>query len=193
MIRHPGVVIREYIEGQRKKYFNPYTFYIVTTAILIFITSQVFKYEDKLFDFRNEYGQFLNLHRNIINICCLPVVALLLQLFFYKKKYNYAEWITFLVFAFGFINFFEIFIQLLYFPFISYHSWLANYTDMAGYIIFLLVLIRFTEAKKWWQILECFLVVLIIYFFVELVAQLIALGIWGVPIEKLIRMFKNSF
>ncbi len=194
MLKKPGVVIREYIDdAKRKKYFNPYTFYLVTTALLIFITSKVFKLEDELYDYRNEYGQYINLHRNLIVLCSMPVMAGLLKLIFIKKKYNYAEWVTFLVFAFGTINFVQIIIQLLYFPLIKYHSELKAYTDIAGYLVLFYILLRFIQPHKWWQVLQCILATLLMYFFTELIAQLIALAIYGVPVRKLITMFKSSF
>ena len=193
MVKRPGVVIREYVDVKRKKYFNPYTFYLVTTAILIFISNLVFKYEDKLYNYHNEYGQYLNLHYNIIILCCLPVCALILWLAFYKKKFNYAEWITFLIFSYGLINFFNIIIQLLYFPFIKYHAFFHSFTDIIGYLILCYVLVRFIQAKKWFEILKCLVIAIFFYFFIELIGGLVALGIWGVPVEKLIQMFKNTF
>lgn len=189
----PGVVIREFIEGKRKKYFNPYTFFLVTTALLIFIANRVFKYEDKLSQYNNEYGQYLNLHYNIIVLCSVPVLALLLQLIFVKRHYNYAEWVTFLVFAYGLINFYQVIFQLLYFPLIKYHAVLSQYTTAIGYVMLGYVLVKFIEPRKWWQWLQCIFVTLLIYYFVELIASLIALRIYGVPDEKLIRMFKQSF
>ena len=193
MVKHPGTVIREFIDGRRKKYFNPYTFYLVTTAVLIFITAKVYKYEDALYDYRNEFGQFINAQHNFIVLCSLPFLALLLQLIFFKRKYNYAEWITFLVFSFGLINFSEIVIQLLYFPLIKYHRAYKSVTDILGYIILLYVLISFIQPKKWWQVLQCLLATFVIFYLVEVVASLVALWIYGVPTERLIQMFKNAF
>lgn len=193
MVKQPGIVIRDYIEAKRKRYFNPYTFYLVTTALLIFVTSLVFKYEDKLYNYRNEFGQYLNAHRNYIILCCMPFMAIILQLTFFKKKYNYAEWVTFVVFAFGLINFASIIIQLFYFPLIKYHSIANPYSEIVSYGLFLYVLLRFIQPKKWWEVLQCLLVTIIILYFVESLAQLVTLWIWGVPVEKLIQMFKNQF
>jgi hypothetical protein len=193
LVKQPGVVIKEYIDERRKKYFNPYTFYLVNTALLILIGKQVFHYEDKLFDYRNEYGQYINEHYNLIVLFSMPFIAFMLQAIFLKYKYNYAEWVTFLIFTFGLINFFQIFIQLLYFPLIKFHYQVKSYTDFIGYFIMLMVLIRFIKPIKAIQWLQCIAATLLIYFFVELIAQLFALWIYGVPVEKLIQMFKNQF
>ena len=193
MFQKPGKVIREYIDVKRKKYFNPYTFYLVTTALLIYIESKVFRYEDKLYNYRNEFGQYINLHYNFIVLFSMPVSALLLRLIFIKRKYNYAEWITFLVFAYGAINFVQIIFQLLYFPLIKYHAEFKSYTDSACYLVLLYILLRFIQPKKWWQLLQCILATVFIYFFTELIAELVALWIYGVPVDRLIQMFKNVF
>ncbi|WP_255154560.1 DUF3667 domain-containing protein [Ferruginibacter sp. HRS2-29] len=192
MVLQPGVVIREYIEGKRKKYFSPYTFYLVTTALLIFITNLVYKYEDKLYKFNNEYGQYLNLHRNYIILCCMPFIAVFLKFIFFRRKYNYAEWVTFIVFTYGLINFFHIIIQLAYFPLIRYHN-ASHFEEYLSYFIFFYVLLRFIQPKKWWEVLQCLFITILIYFLVEWLAQLIALWQWGVPVEKLKLMIKNSF
>lgn len=193
MILRPGVVIREFIEGKRKKYFNPYTFFLVTTAMLIFLAAQVYKYEDKLFNYRNEFGQYINAHYNIIVLCCMPVLAVILQLIFLKRRYNYAEWITFLVFAFGLINFFQILMQFFYFPFIRHHYEIKNIADYIAYGLLLVVLLRFIQPKKWWQLLQCIFATILVYIFVEIVGGLVALKIYGVPDETLIQMIKSIF
>lgn len=193
MIKNPGLVIREYFAGKRKKYFNPFTFYLVTTAILIFITSQVYQYEDALYDYRNEYGQLINQHHNLLILCCLPLSAIILKLLFFKRDYNYAEWFTVLIFAIGIINFIQIFIQLLYFPFIAYHASTQSYAMTGSYIILFYILIRFLKPKRWYYWLEIFVVVFILFIIIELIAPLILLGIYGVPVSKLIDMLKSNF
>ncbi len=35
MIVRPGLTIKNYLGGKRKKYFSPFTFYLVTTSLLI--------------------------------------------------------------------------------------------------------------------------------------------------------------
>lgn len=193
MVKNPGVVIREYIGAHRKKYFNPYTFYLVTTAILIFVTAKVFAYEDKLYNYRNEFGQLINEKYNLMVLCCLPFLAFVLMGLFRKKKYNYAEWVTFLIFAYGLINFVNIFIQLFYFPFIKYHYNAKGFTDLIPYFIMLYILVRFIQPKKWFEWTEVILGISIIFLITELIAPLILLGIYGVPFSQLTEMFKKFF
>jgi hypothetical protein len=188
MFSNPGLVIREFIEGKRKKYFNPYTFFLVATGILIFTTSKLFEYEDETLKVNNEFGQYISRHYNIIIICCFPFLALILKLGFYRLKYNYAEWVTFLVFAFGFINCIHILIQLLYFPLIKYHFTFNKYTQLLGYLVYVYVLISFVLPKKLPEIIGCVFCGLLVYFFVEKVGAGSALWYWGMPIEKVLKM-----
>ncbi len=187
---NPGKVIREYIGGKRKKYFNPFTFFFIVTAILIFVTSKVFHYEDQLFKTRNEFGQYISKQYNLIILCCLPFLGIILKIIFFKIKYNFAEWVTFLVFAFGFINAVQIVIHTSYFIFIEYHYKVEGYVKIAGYILFTIMLLSFIQPSnivKWFQ---CILAGAMAYFFVELIGSGVALWLWGMPVNEVI---KNSF
>ncbi len=187
MFFNPGLVIREFIGGKRKKYFSPYTFFLVVTGFLIFVSSQLFKYEDSLYKVRNEFGQYITKHYNLIIICCLPIIALIIKIIFSKKKYNYAEWITFLIFAFGLINFIQIFIHLLYFPFIKYHFGFSGVTQLFGYVLFGYILFSFIKPKKMLEIVSCIFATIFIYWFIEKVGSSSALWFWGMPFKDALK------
>jgi hypothetical protein len=40
LLRKPGTVPREYLEGKRKKYFNPFSFLVIMTAASAFLSYQ---------------------------------------------------------------------------------------------------------------------------------------------------------
>jgi hypothetical protein len=187
MFVNPGLVIREFIEGKRKKYFNPYTFFIIVTGILIFVSAKLYQYEDATNQVRNEYGQYINKHYNIILICCLPFVAVIMRVAFAKHKYNYAEWITFFVFAFGFLNLIQLLIKCVYFIFIKYHFLLSNYTTMFVYVIFIYILISFLKPKKATGVIASVFGGILVYWFIERVGSAAALFYWGMPFEKAIK------
>jgi Protein of unknown function (DUF3667) len=189
MTLNPGLVIREFIEGKRKKYFNPYTFFLIATAILIFVTGKLFEYEDATVHTRNEFGQYTSKHYNLIIICCLPFLAFFFRLAYARYKFNYAEWITFFVFAFGFINFLEIFIHASFVFFIKNYSELNNYAHMAGYIIFVYILLSFLKNKRVIDFIGCLFGGALVWWFVEKVGTGGALWFWGMPFEKVIKMF----
>lgn len=189
LFKRPGAVIQDYIEGRRKKYFNPYTFFLVSGAILIFLTGQVFKYEDKLYDYRNEYGQAVNQYYTIILLCSMPLIALILKMVFANKKYNYAEWVSFLIFSYCIVNIVQVGIQLLYFPLIKYHSSILGYTDLSSYIILLITLISFVRPRKVLPWLQCIASILLIFILVE-AAKAIYLLWYGVPFKILIKNYE---
>src|ERR1700744_2469856 len=54
LIKRPGKVITDFIGGQRKKYFNPYMFYVVVTGLLIFAREKVFSLEDSRYHYHDE-------------------------------------------------------------------------------------------------------------------------------------------
>jgi Protein of unknown function (DUF3667) len=183
---NPGKVIREYIEGKRKKYFNPYTFFLIVTALLIYVAGKVFHYEDERYHYNNEFGQYISKHYNIIILLSLPFLAGLLRWIFLRKGYNYAEWVVFFVFAFGIINFIQLLIQLCYFPLVAYHASFNGYTLLLVYIVFIVVLLSFIQPKKIWGWLQCLLAGVLVYFFVERIAKGVALVYWGIPLKKVI-------
>jgi hypothetical protein len=41
LLRRPGTVAKEYIEGKRKKYFSPFSFIVISTALSALLAYQV--------------------------------------------------------------------------------------------------------------------------------------------------------
>lgn len=84
MVARPGSTIKNYLSGQRKRYFSPFTFYIVTTSLLIIFTHWVFKLEDSKFHINNEFGNYIAQNLNYILLCSIPVITVLFWLMFKK-------------------------------------------------------------------------------------------------------------
>ncbi|RYY56274.1 MAG: DUF3667 domain-containing protein [Chitinophagaceae bacterium] len=81
VVLYPGRVAYEYIvERRRKKYFNPFTFFLLIAAISLFIDSAKLKLEDRLFHQNNEYGHLLNVYGKALLFVLIPVIALGLRL-----------------------------------------------------------------------------------------------------------------
>ena len=186
----PGIVIREYIAGKRKKYFNPYTFFLVSSAILIFITKKVFHYEDSLYHYNNEFGQFTSEQYTIIILFSLPFMGGILRMIFSGRDINYSEWITFLIFSYCLINVIQIVIQLIYFPLIKYHhTVLLSYTELSPYVILFFLLVKFIQPRNFGGWTKCTVSILVLFFFVEWVAKIIAL--WLANPISLSRLISN--
>lgn len=103
LITRPGLVAREYMEGKRKKYFNPLSFLVLTSALFAYIAVKT-GYMDSLtnsggggggrmrsetwrevFQIARDSGKWLTL------LLMVPLYALLSRLFFLRKPFNYAE------------------------------------------------------------------------------------------------------
>jgi len=102
----PGIVAREYLEGKRKQYFNPFTFLVITTALSALATynSGYYKafnatasssnasprqsfipYWDKVVHISITHGKLLGL------ILIAPLYTFLAWIFFWRPRYNFAE------------------------------------------------------------------------------------------------------
>jgi hypothetical protein len=118
MFTRPGVVAREYMEGKRKRYFNPITFLLIMMAIQVFavrqtdfngkFTRQMQKLSEqlakispkgekghKVFNERMEKADkqmaFANDNNKLLNFIFIPFLSLLTWLFFKRSGFNYAE------------------------------------------------------------------------------------------------------
>ncbi len=132
LLYKPGIVAREYVAGKRKRYFNPFSFMIIVTAI-----SSYFAYKTHYFAAVSQTQQMQNSGNTqgnyvlymqealkliekggkITHLLMVPVLALLMWLFFRKSNYNYAEnlTLTILLFTESMVIFSLIFIPHFYF------------------------------------------------------------------------------
>lgn len=106
LITRPGYVAQEYLDGKRKKYFNPLTFFVVASTIWAIavlnsgyfeamgadsprasykIPAEVARYFSESMKIIISYGKIINL------IISVPVLSLLSWLFFRKNKNTFAE------------------------------------------------------------------------------------------------------
>ncbi len=134
---NPGQTAADYVEGKRKTYFNPFTFYALCIAFMVFIDSWLKPYiEVKDYGTMNTmpFGinaerlaglqDFFNKHLNLVSVLATPYFAFGLWLFFRKRKRNAAEiTVAFVLFA--------AFSSLLSTLFIS--PWLSAYRDTGAY------------------------------------------------------------
>ena len=116
LLTRPGIVASEYIAGQRKKYFNPFTFFLILAGLYVF-SNTVFSNGEKEFKpnpavlakipteegkqkylVMSERGYDINhimtRHGNVVSMIAVPFFSLIAWLAFRKKKYNYAEHLT---------------------------------------------------------------------------------------------------
>jgi len=90
---NPGVVAREYVDGKRNKYFNPFSFLILVVGIasVILISSGFVSFNTNSRVASNPVSVFFNKHVNLVILFNMPVLALFSWLLLRKSKTNYAE------------------------------------------------------------------------------------------------------
>lgn len=131
----PGVVAREFIQGKRKKYFNPFTFFLLLMALFVFVNNfmnpdkdekrtipvgitkikhPVVK-QDQLTKYHRamKARDFMKKNGNITAMFAIPFFAFFFWLIYYRKPYNYAEH---LVANLMFITFANLAFTLVVFP-----------------------------------------------------------------------------
>ncbi|HEV7350394.1 hypothetical protein [Telluribacter sp.] len=117
VILAPGIMAYEFINGKRK-IFNPYQYLIFSVGIVIFLMSRSHFFENlnsyssgtstRMPEFMQkgmaDFNLFLRNYMNIITFMALPIYAFSGWLFNRKRKENYAEHFTILVFSMSQIN-----------------------------------------------------------------------------------------
>ncbi|RYG06578.1 MAG: DUF3667 domain-containing protein [Chitinophagaceae bacterium] len=112
----PGIVAKEYIAGKRKKYFNPFTFFLILAGLFV-LSNKYFTSESTpakpdgeilarmpgqaardqyvmMFTRGAEINGFLTRHSNIVSMFAVPVFGFVTWLFFRRNRYNFAENVT---------------------------------------------------------------------------------------------------
>ncbi|HEY0770008.1 MAG TPA: DUF3667 domain-containing protein [Sphingobacteriaceae bacterium] len=122
MFARPGIVAREYVEGKRKKYFNPITFLLILMAVQVYAvkktdfygkftrtvqkayesmakanaasTENVTKF-NKQMEKADKQAALATDNNKLLTVIFIPLLALLTWLFFRKSGFNYAENLVF--------------------------------------------------------------------------------------------------
>jgi hypothetical protein len=98
LITRPGYVAREYVEGKRKKYFNPFSFLVIVVAVATFLAATF----DLMTGSRKDpVSVFINKHANLVIFINVPIGAFFSWLFFKKSGKNFAENLVLSTYASG--------------------------------------------------------------------------------------------
>ena len=155
LARKPGKVARAYVDGARKKYFNPLNFLLIVAGVVVFmtavfsestlsssrrstssgntVTAPLTPEEQKMYA---EMGQrivkvnkFFAKYANLVSILATPLFAFLFWLFYLRNKLNYTEH---LVANMYFVGFILLFYALIFIPL---KFWLGDLV-MIGFFVF---------------------------------------------------------
>ncbi|MBL8519902.1 MAG: DUF3667 domain-containing protein [Betaproteobacteria bacterium] len=86
----PGRIAREFIEGQRKRYFNPFTLLVVVVGVasLIMVSTN---FMGGGFGPKSAVSQFLSRNVNLVILLQVPLLALWATLLFWGQRLHYVE------------------------------------------------------------------------------------------------------
>lgn len=123
---NPGKVVSEYVDGKRKKYFSPFTFFLLCVGFFVFMSTWVKPNgEDPTVDpavlarIPTEAGKKMYItamersktvytvtqkHPNILAMIALPFNAFFFWIFFGRRGRNYIEFIVAMLFLGSFAN-----------------------------------------------------------------------------------------
>jgi len=111
VLQNPGKVAYEYIvECRRKKYFNPFTFFLILTAIAAFLGNKELTLNEAVFHDDNEYGRLFNLYSKVLSLATIPVLAFMLWVTNYHKNgLRYSEYTVFAMILLSVLSVLDIF------------------------------------------------------------------------------------
>lgn len=151
----PGVVAKEYIEGKRKKYFNPFTFFLILMGAYV-LSSQFFTTEKietavpqsilripneevrakaiGMFERGVKLRTFTRKSGNILGMIAVPLIAWVFWLAYRKRSFNYAEHLTATMMFTAFAN---LVFTLIIFPLqkLAAGTWFASVSLILGFIL----------------------------------------------------------
>jgi hypothetical protein len=123
LFTRPGIVAKEYIQGRRKKYFNPLSFLVLTMALSAWLSyksgyfeamstqprgarksgiSNVIKVDPKMARQANKTN--IEDHKIVGLVLITPLIAFLSWILFRRSGYTYAENFVLAAFIFGLAN-----------------------------------------------------------------------------------------
>jgi len=169
LLVNPGIVLRKYLEGKRKKYYKPVAFFILTTVAYLVIRSAIGfdPFSDTVVVVEDtQDGQLLTKARDfmLFNIDKLLfffpfTLALFSKLFFYKK-YTLAE---FLAVSFYLTGMYTLFTTLNLFLVVWVKKELQPLGMLVMFVYFLYAMESFIQTKKIATILKSILVFILSY------------------------------
>jgi hypothetical protein len=201
----PGVLVREYLGGKRKKYFNPFTFLLLVAAFSILVLSWAGKLhsspspsesvrpsesrvalDPQTMEIRKrakQVGEFMNKRQNLVMLIAVPFIALVYFLAYKKMGLYYAEHMVANVFFNAFVILFS---SVIFYPLLAFFRqppavyWVLIPMLFSHVLYYTLTYGQLLQAKGWVAWARVFLVsVLAVLLWSSLTRLLIGLYIRG--------------
>ena len=182
---HPGRVIKEYLEGKRKKYYKPISFYLVWAGFRLLLYNLVISlmhYHNfrtgSSFFFSNEVGVYVVENNQVLGLLLIPIQTFFIWIILSRHKMNYIETLTAGVYISAIIEmliFFQILIIGLLFQINFLTNWFVSQVEIVYSVwAFFCIMDLFKIDKLKFFLLRVSLVLIITFLVYQIVSGLIA-------------------
>ncbi|MGB5238243.1 MAG: DUF3667 domain-containing protein [Flavobacteriaceae bacterium] len=180
LVSNPGRLLREYLQGKRKSYYKPISFFILTTVFYIFVRWAIdFDIQGKVISTDEAIEQMGQanivkaqgfMFQNINNLLFFFVFSLssMLKVFFYKK-YTLSEYIAVAFYLVGFYSLLTT-TNIFFIKFFNLQIQFLAILAMLGYFVY--AMIRFFQKRPFVVAFKSVLA----YFFAYLLYGFLAFG-----------------
>ncbi|MET0244261.1 MAG: DUF3667 domain-containing protein, partial [Flavitalea sp.] len=112
LLYKPGIIASDFVEGKRKRYFNPFQYLIIILGLYI-LTMSATHFMEKMTYYMNQNQKsyvkteldsafaIFNKYQKFIYLALVPLTTFVIQLLFRKKGFNYTEHLVGYVVYFG--------------------------------------------------------------------------------------------
>lgn len=169
----PGTISREYVNGRRKKYFNPFAFLILTIGITSFLSANFNILASSTAALGDPVSIFMSKHINFIIFLTVPIIALFTSLLYSKRKVNFAESLILASYCSGLrsVAFAAIVTPLIVF-FRNYYVLITSLYLMVFAIYYAWACCQYFNIFSKWYFFKGFLVMLFTQIFVSVLVGL---------------------
>lgn len=167
LVYRPGKVARAYISGQRKTYFNPFSFLVIMVAIALFF---ILKFEDTVINFSKtetyeiDFVRFTFKYFNVFILLMCPIYGFLIWLFFIGRGTNFVENLALSAYLSGQTMLYYIIIIIIFILFPSSMKILGLVFGLLIGIWYIIAMLQFYQTRSVWSIIKSVLVILITQF-----------------------------
>ena len=167
LVYRPGKVARAYISGQRKTYFNPFSFLVIMVAIALFF---ILKFEDTLINYSKtetyeiDFLRFTFRYFNVFILLMCPIYGFLIWLFFIGRGTNFVENLALSAYLSGQTMLYYIIIIIIFILFPSSMKILGLVFGLLIGIWYIIAMLQFYQTRSAWSIIKSVLVILITQF-----------------------------
>jgi len=120
LVKAPGQVIKNFIEGKRKNYQKPVSYYLIwigVYSLILYLFEKSFG-ENKVVSFAEYFGpgettKVAISHLNIILTLLVPIQAIYVYFFLMNRRYNYVEALVVILYGIGTVIFLHVVFVLM--------------------------------------------------------------------------------